>query len=258
MSLSMFDLTGKTAVVTGAGRGLGRAMAIGLASCGANVVCAARTKSEIEVTVAEIKAAGGNAIAVVTDITKTADCEAAVKAAVVSFGGIDIMVANAAAGIHGPAKGMPDSDWDRVLEVGLTGYFKCARAAGEQMIAQGRGGSIIGLSANSSVVGYEGLTAVGAAKGGLDQMCRTLAVEWGSHQIRVNTVNPGYTEHVPEYGDVSPGAGGDIDEGVRMMTPMQRRGRVDEFIGPVVFLASDASSYVTGTNMMVDGGYVVK
>jgi NAD(P)-dependent dehydrogenase (short-subunit alcohol dehydrogenase family) len=127
------------------------------------------------------------------------------------------------------------------------------------MIEQGRGGAIVMVSANSSRVGYAELTATAAAKGGVDQMCRNLAVEWGAHGIRVNSVNPGYTDHVPGHGDVSPGAGdGDIDAGVRMMTPMERRGRVAEFVGPVAFLASDAASFVTGVSLMVNGGYCVK
>jgi gluconate 5-dehydrogenase len=203
MSVEAFSLSGKTAVVTGAGRGLGKAMALGLASCGANVFVGARTSS-------------------------------------------------------GPAAGMVQADWSRVVAVGLTGYFNVAQAAGEQMIRQGKGGSIIAVSANSSVVGYAELTAAAAAKGGVDQMCRNLAVEWGEYGIRVNSINPGYTEHVPGYGDVSPGAGSTIEEGVRLMTPLGRRGRVSEFVWPVVFLASDAASYITGVSLMVDGGYVVK
>ena len=114
------------------------------------------------------------------------------------------------------------------------------------------------MSANSSVVGYSELTAAASAKGAVDQMCRNLAVEWGVHGIRVNSINPGYTEHVPGYGDVDPGAGIPLDDGIRQMTPLGRRGRVEEFAGPCVFLASDASSYITGMNIMVDGGYSIK
>lgn len=258
MSIPEFSLKGKVALVTGAGRGLGKAIVLGFAEAGADVVLAARTESELQATAGECRRLGARAEVLATDITSSMACDLLVRFAMETFGQLDIAVANAAAGIHGPAANMPDADWAKVISVSLSGYFNVMRPAGRQMIAQGKGGSIIAVSANSSEVGYEELTAAATAKGGVDQMCRNLAVEWGSHNVRVNTINPGYTEHVPGYGDVSPGAGGDIDEGVRIMTPLQRRGRVREFVGPAVFLASDAASYVTGVNLRVDGGYAIK
>jgi gluconate 5-dehydrogenase len=114
------------------------------------------------------------------------------------------------------------------------------------------------MSANASSVGYAELTAGAAAKGAVDQMCRNLALEWGGHGIRVNSMNPGYTEHIPDYGDVSTGAGEDLEGGIRMMTPLARRGRIDEFVGPAIFLASDASSFITGASLVIDGGYSIK
>jgi NAD(P)-dependent dehydrogenase (short-subunit alcohol dehydrogenase family) len=258
MSTSQFSLAGKTAIVTGAGRGLGKAIGLGLASCGADVVLASRTLAELQTVAGQCRSFGVRAEPLVTDITASSQCDSLVQFCVERFGKIDIAVCNAAAGIHGPAATMPDADWAKVIAVSLSGYFNVARSAGRQMIAQGKGGSIIAVSANSSEVGYEELTAAASAKGGVDQMCRNLAVEWGPHAIRVNSINPGYTEHVPSYGDVSPGAGGDIDEGVRIMTPLGRRGRVSEFVWPAVFLASEASSYITGVNLRIDGGYAVK
>jgi gluconate 5-dehydrogenase len=258
MSVSEFDLTGKVAVITGAGRGLGKAMAIGLASCGASVVLGARSAKEIEAVAESCRARKAKALAIQTDIRDSTACDRLIDEAVRAFGKVDIVVCNAAAGIHGPAADMPDDDWSRVIATSLTGYFNIARSAGRQMIRQGRGGSIIAISANSSEVGYAELTAAASAKGGVDQLCRNLAVEWGGHSIRVNSINPGYTDHVPSYGDVSPGAGDDLDDGVRVMTPLGRRGRVSEFVWPVVFLASDASSYITGVNLRIDGGYAIK
>lgn len=258
MSTSAFSLHGKTAIITGAGRGLGRAISIGIASAGANVILASRTLAELNEVAALCRTKGANVEVVPTDIVDSKACDALVNEAVSAFGRLDIAVCNAAAGIHGPAALISDADWARVMSVSLTGYFNVARAAGRQMLAQGKGGSIIAISANSSEVGYSELTAAASAKGGVDMMCRNLAVEWGSAGIRVNSVNPGYTEHVPGYGDVSPGAGDDLDAGIRMMTPMERRGRVEEFVWPAVFLASDASSYITGVNLRVDGGYAVK
>jgi gluconate 5-dehydrogenase len=258
MSISEFDLTGKVAVITGAGRGLGKAMAIGLAACGADMVLAARSENEIEATAEGCRRHKVKALAVQTDIRDSAACDWLIAEAVRAFGKIDIAVCNAAAGIHGPAADMPDEDWARVIATSLTGYFNVARSAGRQMIRQGKGGSIVAVSANSSEVGYSELAAAASAKGGVDQLCRNLAVEWGGHNIRVNSINPGYTDHVPSYGDVSPGAGEDLDDGVRVMTPLGRRGRVNEFVWPVVFLASDASSYITGVNLRIDGGYAIK
>ncbi len=253
-----FALTGRVALVTGAGRGLGKAIALGLAATGAQVALGARTKSEIEKVAEECRAIGVKAIAVVTDITQRTSCEALIERCVTELGGLDIAVANAAAGIHGPAETMPESDWNKVLATSLTGYFNVMQSAGRKMIERKTHGSIIAISANSSVVGYAELAAAASAKGAIDQLCRNLAVEWGHHGIRINSINPGYTEHVPSYGDVSPGAGGDIDDGVKVMTPLGRRGRVAEFVWPTVFLASDASSYMTGVNLMVDGGYSIK
>jgi NAD(P)-dependent dehydrogenase (short-subunit alcohol dehydrogenase family) len=253
-----FSLDGKVAVVTGAGRGLGKAIALGLASSGAAVVVGARTATEVEQVAEQCRVAGGRAIGVRADITERADCDRLVDVATSTFGGIDIAVCNAAAGVHGPATTTSESAWNKVMAISITGYFNIAQAAGREMIRRGTRGSIIALSANSSLVGYAELTAAATAKGAVDQMCRNLAVEWGEHGIRVNSINPGYTEHVPGYGDVSPGAGESIDDGVRMLTPLGRRGRVSEFVWPCVFLASEASSYITGVNLMIDGGYSVK
>ncbi len=253
-----FSLDGKVAVVTGAGRGLGKAIALGLASSGAAVVVGSRTASEVEKVAEECRIAGGRAIAVRADITERDDCDRLVEAGISTFRGIDIAVCNAAAGVHGPAATLGAAEWNKVMAISITGYFNIAQAAGREMIRRGTRGSIIAVSANSSIVGYAELTAAAAAKGAVDQMCRNLAVEWGEYGIRVNSINPGYTEHVPGYGDVSPGAGESIDDGVRMMTPLGRRGRVSEFVWPCVFLASEASSYITGVNLMIDGGYSVK
>lgn len=253
-----FSLDGKVAIVTGAGRGLGKAIAKGLASSGAAVVVGARTLSEVEEVADQCRIAGGRAVAVRADITERDDCDRLVDIAMSTFGGIDIAVCNAAAGVHGPAATICEAAWNKAMAISITGYFNVAQAAGREMIRRNTRGSIIAVSANSSVVGYAELTAAAAAKGAVDQMCRNLAVEWGEHGIRVNSINPGYTEHVPGYGDVSPGTGEGIDDGIRIMTPMGRRGRVSEFVWPCVFLASEASSYITGVNLMIDGGYSVK
>lgn len=258
MQPDAFSLAGKTAVVTGAGRGFGRAVAVGFAARGANVVVGARSERELANTAADCISKGAKATSVVTDITSRSSCQRLIDTAAAVFGSVDIAFCNAATGLFGPAESISEADWDREMQVTIAGYFNVAQCAGRRMIQQRSGGSIIAMSANASIVGYAELTAGAAAKGAIDQMCRNLALEWGIHGIRVNSLNPGYTEHIPEYGDVSTGAGNDLEDGIRTMTPMGRRGRIEEFVGPAIFLASDASSFITGAALIVDGGYSIK
>ena len=254
MTASPFDLSGKVAVVTGGGRGLGRAMAKALAQAGATVAVAARTLPEVEETAAEIGAAGGTSFALQLDATKAADCRQLIDRVVTRCGGLDIAVVNHGIGFAVAATETTEEQFRRTVEINLTGCFNVAQAAGRQMIKQGRGGSIILTSSTGSLVGFDGLTAYGASKGGVDQLCRQLALEWGPHNIRVNCVNPGYTTHDMR-GGAGKGAQPESDEDVRRLTPMRRRGTPEEIAGPVVFLASPAASFVSGIILPVDGGY---
>ena len=256
MTAQPFDLAGTVALVSGAGKGLGRAVALGLGRAGAKVVVCARTQKDIDATAATIQKGGAEALAQRCDITKPADCAAAVEAALKRFGRLDAAVCNAATETHGPAETMPPEAWDACLAAERTGYFRLAQAVAKPMLAA-RKGAIVMFTANSSVVGYRNLVATAAAKGGVDQLARNLAVEWGDRGVRVNTVNCGYTEHLPPEGDVNPGEG-DVEEEIRRFTPLRRRGRIEEFVNPVLFLASGASSFITGHNLMVDGGYTIK
>ena len=255
MPANPFDLGGRTAIVTGASRGLGAGMARALARAGANTVLSARTRARLDAIAAEIADAGGTAHAVACDATGRSDVEALIEAVVERFGGLDIMVINH--GI-GPAKDLlevNDEDLDTVFGTNLSSAYVCAQLAGRQMIAQGGGGSIIFTSSTSSRVAGWGNACYGASKGGIDQLVRQLAQEWGRHGIRVNAINPGYTEH--EMADAAgahqaPG----VAEYIERFIPLGRRGRIDEMGGPVVFLASDAASYITGHCLFVDGGQV--
>ena len=251
-----FDLAGRTAVVTGSGRGLGKAAALGLGAAGAHVVTNARTPETCAAAAAEIRDAGGRASHHVADITERAACDDLIVAALEATGRLDILVCNAASNLHTDAAEVSEEMWRTCLDIELTGYFFMCQAAYRPMRERG-GGSIVFIASNSSVVGYAGLVTVATAKGALGQLARNLAVEWGPDNIRVNTMNPGYTEHLPPAGDVNPGEG-DLEDEVRNLTPLGRRGRIEEFADPVVFLASDASAYVTGQSLMVDGGYCIK
>jgi len=251
-----FDLSGKVAIVTGAGRGLGAAMAKGLAMAGASVVCAARTESEVSETAQTITQSGGLASAYSIDVRVREKCFDLVAQTASNFGRLDVVVINHGIGGISPAEEIEQDDWQRIIDINLTGCFYCAQAAGKHMIKQGTGGSIIMTSSNASLVGFRGLTGYGASKGGVDQLARQLAVDWGQHNIRVNTINPGYMSHKMRHRGERAGNQG-VDEFQLKMTPLARIGEPDELIGPVVFLASDASSFVTGHSIPVDGGYTI-
>lgn len=255
--IQVFNLEGKVAVVTGAGRGLGRAIALGLASAGAKMMLGSRNTEHLADTVSAINGAGGTVKITAVDISAPEQCEALMEQVEKQYGRLDVLVCNAATNIQGAAATTSIADWRRLIDTELSGYFYLCKAA-YRLMAPRKTGSIILLSANSSVVGYADLIGVATAKGGLDMMARNLAVEWGGDGIRVNTINPGWTEHVPPDGaDVAAGTG-DLEADIRATTPLRRRGRVEEFAFPAIFLASDASSYITGQNLIVDGGYSVK
>lgn len=249
-----FDLSHQTAIVTGAGRGLGAAMAKGLAAYGARVVIGDLDLPAAQATAAAIQQAGGEAIAVQADITQQSSGEALVQTAVEQWGAVNILVNNAGIDIIQPALEIDQSAWDRVLAVDLKGQFLCAQTAARQMVQQGSGGSIIFISSIASTVGIRNLAAYSAAKGGINQLVRVMALEWASYQIRVNAIAPGY------FANIMQGATAEHDnlekqQQIHIFTPMQRRGQPEELVGPVVFLAAAASSYVTGAILSVDGGY---
>ena len=249
----LFDLTGKVAIVTGAGRGLGKTLALGLAQHGADVVAVSRTLGEVEKTAAEAIAVGRKALALKVDTSVKADVDRMVAKTVEAWGHVDVLVNNAGIDIIKPAVDYTEAEWDQVLDINLKGYFLCAQAVGRQMIRQGRGGSIAMNSSIAGSIGVSWLVPYASAKGGVNQLTRTLAVEWATHRVRVNAFSPGYFENVMQ------GAENIHNEGkerhIREWTPLGRRGKAEELVGPVVFLAADASSYVTGNILMVDGGW---
>ena len=253
----LFDLTGKIAVVTGSGRGLGKAIALGLGEAGASVVVCSRTLSEAQATADEIAAAGSPSLAVQVDTANRASCEALITATVERFGRLDVMVNNAGIDIIEPAEDVTEENWDTVVNINLKGYFNCSQLAARQMLKQGTGGSIISNSSIAGEVGIAGLSAYAAAKGGVNQLSRVQAVEWAPKGIRVNVFSPGYFENIMS-GASDEHRKPEKRNQVLTFTPMGRRGRPEELVGPVVFLASDASSYMTGAVLLVDGGYTAQ
>lgn len=253
MGGSLFDLTGRVAVVTGSGRGLGKAMARGLAEAGASVLTCSRTVEQAQETAEEINRAGGTALAVRVDTANRDSCAALMDAAVAEFGRLDVLVNNAGIDRIEPADHVTDEHWQAVLDVNLTGYFHCAQLAGLRMASAG-GGSIINISSIAGRIGIHDLLSYSAAKGGVDQLTRVLAVEWAERGVRVNAIAPGYFENVMQ-GANSTHDRPEKQQQIRTFTPMRRRGTPQELVGPVVFLASDAASYITGAVLYVDGGY---
>ena len=227
--------------------------AVGLAEAGAIVVGCARSYERAEATAAEIRAKGQEALGLLADVTRPADCDALIQGAVRRYGRLDILVCNAGVNVRKPATAFTPEEFDTVISGNLNAYFLCAQAAARQFIAQGRGGAIVMNSSNASAAAFDELAPYCAAKGGIDMMVKALAAEWGPHGIRVNAFNPGYTTHsMTEKGQdyLQHGA-----PDIIARTPLRRMAEMREMIGPAVFLASDAASFVTGAVLMADGGW---
>ena len=247
----LFDLGGRVAIMTGAGRGLGRTMALALAAAGADLALASRTAPELETLVEEVNALGRRAIAVPTDVTSPEACEELVAAAIERLGRLDIMVNNAGTNVRKSMLEITPEEYDFVIETNLKGYFNGARAAGRHFVDQGSG-KVINISSILGSVALPNQAAYASSKGAIDQLTKVLAIEWASAGVQVNGLAPTYFETDltrPLYQD--PERRAFIEE----RTPMGRWGQPHELAGAVIFLASDASDFVTGQTILVDGGW---
>lgn len=248
--MNLFDLTGKMALITGASRGLGLTFARALARAGADVAVTSRTLASLEGTRAEIEALGRRAFAIELDVRDEQSIGAAVSAAHEALGTIDILVNNAGCNIRKPAVDVTWDDWNTILDTNLRGPFFVAQAVARRMIPR-RYGRIINIGSVTSVAGYAGLGPYGASRGGIKQLTMSLADDFGPHNITVNCLAPGWfktRQNEVMYQDQAW-----VDYLVDRI-PLKRPGAVADLEGAVVFLASDASAYVTGQTLLVDGG----
>lgn len=247
----LFDLTGRVAAVTGAGRGLGRVMALALAAAGADVLLASRTAPELERLADEVRALGRRALPFPADVTDADACEAMAAAAVERLGGLDVLVNNAGTNVRKPALELTPDEFEFVVATNLKGYFTCARAAGRHFTARGSG-KVINVSSIMGAVALPNQAAYASSKGGVDQLTKVLALEWAAAGVQVNGIAPTYFETEltrPLYDD--PERRAFITE----RTPAGRWGQPHELAGAVIFLASAASDFVTGQTLLVDGGW---
>jgi NAD(P)-dependent dehydrogenase (short-subunit alcohol dehydrogenase family) len=251
VSTQLFSLEGKVAVVTGASRGIGRAIAIGFAEAGADVAVAARTESDLETLVKEIDTAGRRAIAVPTDVTQRDQLENLFTRTIDELGGLDILVNNAGGTrFMAPLVGLRPEGWDKVIDLNLNSVFHATQLGAQKMLERG-GGSIIQIASVAGIEGAITLSYYSAAKGGVRLMTQAAAKELAEGNVRVNCIAPGWVAT-------------DLNSMMRAdesaykfatdMVPMKRFAEPEEMVGPAIFLASDASSYVTGTTLVVDGG----
>jgi NAD(P)-dependent dehydrogenase (short-subunit alcohol dehydrogenase family) len=253
--LETFRLEGRRALVTGGAKGLGRVMATALAEAGADVAIAGRTLADCRTAAAEFEREGGRrGLALQADVTQAEDVARLVRELDAAWGGIDILINNAGVNLRGAATDLPEADFDTVLAVNLKGPFLCARAFAPGMLARGWG-RVINLGSILSVVALPGRAPYASAKAGLLNLTRVLALEWASSGVTVNALCPG-----PFATEMNRPLLDDPEKYKAFVAkiPMGRWGELHEIAGAVVFLASNAASYVTGSALMVDGGWTAQ
>lgn len=252
----LFGVSDKVAIVTGASRGLGKATAVGLGKVGADVTVAdILTVAE---TVREINAVGSESFGIKVDVRKKNEVEEMVKKTIDEFGKIDILVNNAGINLIRPTEEMSEKDWNKVFEVNLKGQFLCAQATGKRMIEQ-KSGKIINISSINAEFAFPNCAAYNASKAGVIMLTKTLAYEWGKHNINVNAICPGFMK-TPMLEEIHKGMEAeekDLPAERLKKIPLEKFANPTDLIGSIIFLSSSASDYVTGHALYVDGGWTI-
>ncbi len=252
MTQERFNLRDRVAIVTGASRGIGHGIALGLAEAGADLVLMGRVKDTLDKAAREISGLERKGFAIVGDASREEDVRRVVDQTLERFGHIDILVNNAGVTYRASAEDFPVAEWDRIMEVNLRGVFLMSARVGKEMIKRGRG-KIVNIASLATHIGIPLASAYAASKGGVGQYTKTLAVEWAKHNIQVNAIAPGYIEtdmtrplkENPERA-----------EWIMLRTPARRWGKPEDLAGAAVFLASPASDFITGQILDVDGGWM--
>ena len=252
MGYSRLELNGKVAVVVGGSSGIGHTLARGLAEAGADVVPSARRLELVKSAAAEIESLGRRSLRVASDVTDRASLENLLNATIVAFGKVDILVNSAGFNQRKPTLDLPEADWNRLMDTNLTGTLRACQVFGRHMIER-HYGRIINIASMGSFLALYEVAAYCASKAGVASLTKSLAIEWARHGVCVNAIAPGYFR-TPLSEKLLTGTG--RGEEVLVRTPMKRFGELEELVGAAIFLASDAASFVTGTVLPVDGGYL--
>jgi NAD(P)-dependent dehydrogenase (short-subunit alcohol dehydrogenase family) len=255
----IFDIKGRKAIVTGAGKGIGKVLAIALAEAGCDVALFGLHKENLNEVADVIKKLGRKSIVIQGDVSKKDDVKKAFTMIKKEFRGLDICVNNAGISMQKPVEEMPEEDWDKIIDINMKGVFFCSQEAAHMMMSpeggRKKGGSIINIgSISARIVNVPQPQAIyNTSKAGVIMLTQTTALEWAPHGIRVNAISPGYMKTEMTLSSMS-----HLFPTWEDLTPMKRLGIPEELRGALIFLASDASSYMTGHDLVVDGGYTIR
>ncbi len=252
MKKSLFDLTGDVAVVIGGTTGIGRALALGLAEAGADVIATSRRQEQVDQVATELEERGAKTLRIASDVLDRASLQTLADQVLETFGKVDILINCAGMTKRAPTLDYPEETWDTIIATNLTGTLRGCQIFGKSMIKRGYG-RIINIGSLTTFVGFFEVAAYGASKAAVGSLTRSLAVEWSKHGVTVNAIAPGVFRT-----DINRDLLDNTDRGRELLlrTPMQRFGNVEEVVGAAVYLASRASSFVTGEILAVDGGFL--